>query len=127
MNVFRITTFALDDARQTASFCYENRRWRRTTTNTQLAETLHFPIAIPDKPAALTLLRALHIALSISYYKTFVPEQISHSYAMPPEEADFWNTVFTQGLGEFMFVNSLPSEKLVIPCPNRYRDAAKKR
>jgi hypothetical protein len=77
----------------------------------ELTETLVFPLELT---AATTnnALRALHMALGVSYYKTFLPAVIVHPYAMDTLEADFWNSVLVHGLGEFLYVNKLSSDRL---------------
>jgi hypothetical protein len=77
-----------------------------------LAETLTFPAPLLDTPAQQRSLRALHVALGISYYKLFVPPVIVQPYAMDAAEADFWNQVWHDGLGEFLYVNKLPVERV---------------
>lgn len=86
-----------------------------TTTNEQefnLKETIAFPAAIPETHESEALIRALHIAVGISYYKTFIPPVIEHPYKMSVSEASFWNTVFKNGLGEFLFTNKIPVSRL---------------
>lgn len=78
----------------------------------ELSESLKFPISIPESYETEKLTRALHIALSISYYKTFLPPEIEHDYEMTETEAGFWNGVFENGLGEFLFKNQLPFDRL---------------
>ncbi len=77
-----------------------------------LCETLTLPVALPQSHTVDRLLRALHIALGISYYKTFIPPEINHAYSMDAEEATFWNTVFSNGLGEFLYKNKLSRDSL---------------
>jgi hypothetical protein len=77
-----------------------------------LAETLTFPAPLCDTPAQQRSLRALHLALGVSYYKLFVPPLIAQPYAMDAAEADFWNDVWHNGLGEFLYVNKLPAERV---------------
>lgn len=57
-------------------------------------EKYRFDIALVDCQETYRLLRALHMASGISYYKIFVSQEIEHPYAMSTREADFWNTVF---------------------------------
>lgn len=77
-----------------------------------LAETLTFPAPLLDTPAQRRSLRALHLAVGISYYKLFVPPVITQPYAMDADEAAFWNDIWHNGLGEFLYVNKLPAERV---------------
>ncbi len=99
----------LDDMRQLISFDYT------IETESQVfnvTETLKMPASLPDSSTVDRILRALHIALGISYYKTFLPPTIDHAYSMTGVEADFWNSIFKNGLGEFLYKNGLSSNKL---------------
>ncbi len=101
--------FRLSDDRRTAYFEYvvtHDGQQRRLT------EKLTFPLPLLDTPEQLRALRALHLALGVSYYKTFLAPTITHPYAMDADEAAFWNAVWHGGLGEFLYVNQLPAERL---------------
>ncbi|MFH1444579.1 MAG: endonuclease domain-containing protein [Candidatus Peregrinibacteria bacterium] len=79
-------------------------------------ETLLLPH--PEKPYALSptphALHALHLIGGISYYKTCCPKQIEiRSGNLTDEQADFWNTVYTKGLGEFFFRNQIDFRDLI--------------
>ncbi len=52
------------------------------------------------------ILRSLHIALGISYYKAFLGE-VELPYHFDDEEAVYWNTVYHEGLGEFAYINQI--------------------
>ncbi len=60
-------------------------------------------------PALLKrVLDALHLMLGISYWKTFCPIAIdTGGIALTKEQAAFWNTVYTKGLGEFFYRNNV--------------------
>jgi len=72
-----------------------------------LTEKIELPYSLPNSSTVDRLLRALHLALGISYYKTFMPPAIDHDYEISGEEASFWNDVFKNGLGEFLYKNEL--------------------
>ncbi len=53
-------------------------------------------------------LRALHLAVGISYYKAYCPHQIIiENEALSKAEADFFNKFYVMGLGEFSAVNNI--------------------
>lgn len=52
-------------------------------------------------------LEALHLVLGVSYYKLHAAEEIRHPYPMSLQEADFWNLLYIDGLGEFYYLNKL--------------------
>ncbi len=56
----------------------------------------------------------LHIIGGISYWKTSCPKNIVvNSGALTKEQADFFNNVYTEGLGEFYFTNKIDFTDLV--------------
>ena len=57
---------------------------------------------------------ALHLIGGVSYYKTCCPKNIKiKSGKLTEEQAKFWNTVYTKGLGEFFYKNDLDFEGLI--------------
>jgi hypothetical protein len=99
----------LSEDRATAYFDYTVETDSETF---DLTESLKFPAPLPQTGLTDKLLRALHLALGISYYKTFIPPSIEHPYLMSESEAGFWNEVFQNGLGEFLFINKLGIDDL---------------
>ncbi|HUB94037.1 MAG TPA: hypothetical protein VMB52_06050 [Verrucomicrobiae bacterium] len=106
---FIYTQFTVHDDRRTITFEYLLHHNDQTHT---FSESLTFPTALKDTPEQQRSLRALHLALGISYYKIFVPPVITHPYAMDDAEAVFWNNVWRNGLGEFLYVNQLSADML---------------
>jgi len=59
----------------------------------------------------------LLLILGISYYKLYCPSQIKIPFKLSCEQADFWNTVYRKGLGEFLYRNRLNPKKIAkFPC-----------
>jgi hypothetical protein len=83
-------------------------------STTDFTETITVPIAIthPDDPCLQRILQSLHIGLAISYYKLYFPPKIEHPYKLSATAADFWNSVYRNGLGEFMYTNKLHANDL---------------
>jgi UDP-N-acetyl-alpha-D-muramoyl-L-alanyl-L-glutamate epimerase len=106
-DTFRYLDFSIQPDKKTVLFNYE---LTHEDIVHQLTETLVFPNPIPIHAA--NGLRALHIALGISYYKIFVPPTLKQPYEMDQNEADFWNDVFQNGLGEFLYVNKLSKDMI---------------
>jgi hypothetical protein len=99
----------VSDDRKTINFDY---RIDTDEKSFNLTESLTFPSQLPINDSVDRLLRALHLALGISYYKSFIPPKIDHAYKMDQDEADFWNDVFKNGLGEFLYINDLNADQL---------------
>jgi hypothetical protein len=70
-------------------------------------EHYKLPLAIDaqDKTIAY-ILRQLHLLVGISYYKSLLGN-VRTPYALSPSEADYFNTVYHEGLGEYSFVNKI--------------------
>ncbi|MCA9371313.1 hypothetical protein KC726_00280 [Candidatus Woesebacteria bacterium] len=59
-------------------------------------------------------LETLHLILGISYWKTFCSKEIEiEDYTLTKDQAEFWNTVYTKGLGEFFYKNDIDYRDLV--------------
>lgn len=106
---FAYKQFRVGDDRKTVYFDYLIARAGEEHT---LTETLEFPLPLPDAPEVQRSLRALHLALGVSYYKIFLPPALTHPYAMDDAEAAFWNNMWQGGLGEFKYTNKVSSDKI---------------
>lgn len=106
---FAYGKFHIDDDRRTVNFTYTLEHKGKTH---ELTEVLRFPVDLRDSPAQLASLRALHLALGVSYYKIFTSPALHHPYQMDEAEAAFWNDVWRNGLGEFLYVNKLSPDSL---------------
>src|SRR3989338_6231682 len=69
----------------------------------------HEAILLP-KPAGeipTVLLESLHLMLGISYWKFYPSLIVRQPYQLTKQQADFFNTVYKNGLGEFFYRNNL--------------------
>src|SRR4051812_8983649 len=73
-------------------------------------ETLELPAEIPAPdprdPVVVRLLGGIHRVFGVSYFKAAVPRAIV-AEPVSDLDADFWDTLYTEGLGEFYFRNQL--------------------
>lgn len=76
------------------------------------SESYIFEKPLPESLETHRLLRMLHLASGISYYKLFFNTDIEHPYAMSTKESAFWNNIFLNGLGEYLYVNDLSADAL---------------
>ncbi|MBP9690836.1 hypothetical protein KBD81_02020 [Candidatus Woesebacteria bacterium] len=61
-----------------------------------------------------SVLEAVHIVLGVSYWKLFCPEELVLSnMTLSPAQAAYWKTVYTKGLGEFFYQNSIDFKELL--------------
>lgn len=86
----------------------------------QFTETLSFtpPEKEKESPernrALAAVLNSLHLILGISYWKTYCPKKITiTNLSLSERQAQFWNTVYTKGLGELFYKNSIDFRGLV--------------
>ena len=82
-------------------------------------ETLTLPQSNLDIKNIPTLLLSkvldnLLLVLGLSYWKLYCPKKIKlPTIVLNPEQADFWNTLYTKGLGEFYYKNKIDFTGLV--------------
>ncbi len=86
-------------------------------TKETFEEKLILPKATPHKitdNTAQKILRNLHLIIGISYYKLFLPREIVlENNFLDSQSAEFWNSVYTKGLGEFFYKNKIDYRGLV--------------
>ncbi|MGB2791036.1 MAG: UDP-N-acetylmuramoyl-L-alanine--D-glutamate ligase [Candidatus Moraniibacteriota bacterium] len=115
---FVFDSYSFSPEGKKASFVYrmefENREpmvFTDTLLFPELPETISASEALID-----SVLRGVHIALGVSYYKLSCPEHIEVTYALSKKQADFWNTIYRKGLGEFFFRNNIdPRGRISFP------------
>lgn len=77
----------------------------------ELTETIELPGSLEgvDASALDGVLRLLSIAASLSYFKAFAPASLAVPAGLTAQEVRFARELLTNGLGEFAYVNDLPS------------------
>ena len=107
--VFEFTSRAFNPAEKKAVFNYKTKF--EDSEPLSFTETIIFPsisdISHVSKELLEKLLQSLHIMLGVSYYKSYCATKVILPYALSKKEADFWNTVYKKGLGEFFYKNKL--------------------
>lgn len=81
-------------------------------------ETLTFPEEIASfltTEHAKPFLQNIHLMLGVSYWKACCAPEIAieAGYGLTEDQATFWNTMYTKGLGEFFYVNKIDFRGLV--------------
>lgn len=107
--IFEFTSYKFEPDKKRILFNYKQEFDGAEPVN--FTETLLLPEA-PDLtgiPEGLLdkVLQGVHLILGISYYKFYCSSIVRHNYVLARQEADFWNTVYKKGLGEFFYVNKL--------------------
>ncbi len=65
-----------------------------------------------------TILNNLLLVLGISYWKLYCPSTIEiKPFSLTKKQAEFWNKIYTKGLGEFYYKNKIDFRNLInFPC-----------
>lgn len=107
---FTFSRYELDEATRELRLHYQLDDW-------DFVERLTLPEGEwqPVDPALLDrALFHLHLIGGISYYKSYCPKEIRiESGVLSELEADFWNKLYTQGLGEFFYENDIDFRGLI--------------
>lgn len=107
---FRCTSYTADWDSKQLVFSYEVEIQDGSVVS--FDETLTLPEKVSlnniDSSEVQNALVLLHLLLATSYYKLHVADAFTHPYKLTESQADFWNMMYTIGLGEFYYVNNLP-------------------
>ncbi|MFH1142537.1 MAG: UDP-N-acetylmuramoyl-L-alanine--D-glutamate ligase, partial [Candidatus Uhrbacteria bacterium] len=111
---FQFTSYSFDPKAKRISFNYAVHLDHQKPL--LFTETIDLPKAVSTSkmPKELldNLLADLHLMLGISYYKLYCPNQIKLSRKLSKDQAEFWNTVYHKGLGEFCYRNKIDPQRL---------------
>lgn len=112
---FSFDSYQIGEDKRTLSFLYSVDF--NTGVISRFVDKVILPDAIPQTVSSDLLdavLQPLHLMLGISYWKMFCPKEIKVlSSQLNAEQAAFWNTVYTNGLGEFFYRNELDFRGLI--------------
>lgn len=107
--VFEFTSYKFEPEKKRISFNYKTEfKNSEPVLFTEMIELQGSP-NFDNLPKGLLekLFECLHLILGISYYKLHCATIVRHNYKLTKDEADFWNTVYKRGLGEFFYRNNL--------------------
>lgn len=114
MTQFIFESYTSDVASKLLSFNYILRQGEREFSFTETLILSDIEVEEINRELLHKLLQTVHLVLGLSYWKLYTPQTISiKGYTLSIEEATFWNTLYTRGLGEFFYHNSLDFRKLV--------------
>lgn len=108
-DVFEFVSYEIQSDKKMINFNYRAR-------DLYLTEKITLPTPIPSfiNPLLLkNILNDLHLILGITYFKMYCPKKIISPYHLTKAQADFWNTVYTKGLGEFFYKNKIDFRGLI--------------
>src|SRR5579863_5487330 len=102
---FSFDSYELLDPR-TLAFHYSYRDGQSRAI-ASFAETYKLLVEINSEDAiANYILQQLHIIVGVSYYKSLLGP-ITLPYELNDSEASYWNTVYSEGLGEYAYLNKI--------------------
>ncbi len=103
--IFEFTSYQFEPEKKRAVFRYKT---EFSDAEPMLwTESIIFPRVPDTKDIPKKLLESLHLILGISYWKFHCATNVKIPYVLSKKEADFWNTVYKKGLGEFFYKNNL--------------------
>ncbi len=107
LSEFECTSFSAIDAKITLRY----RAVAPDGSEHEFVETIVLPgsLAGADQATVEPILRLLHFAASLSYFKAFAPARITVPSGLTQTERAFYSDVLSSGLGEFAYVNALPA------------------
>lgn len=110
MDLFLFESYSIDATKTVLTFTYQ-------AGGNRYAERLYLPKPISesiDSQVLSALLLNLHLALGISYWKmNCFPRIEIKSGTLTKTQAQFWDLVYTKGLGEFYYRNKIDFRNLV--------------
>lgn len=113
-STFEFVSYQFDRTKQHILFKYAIIIAEKRTEFTETIVLSHVPNDEIPEQLLDQLLHSLHIMLGISYWKLYCPTEIViKTKSITKEQAQFWNTVYTKGLGEFFYKNKIDFRNLV--------------
>ena len=111
---FEFVSYKADLQNEELLFSY---RFKTPQKDVVFVEKILLPqVPTSDIPPELldTVMHSLHIMLGISYWKVYCPQEIVVSTKpLSQKQAEFFNTVYTKGLGEFFYKNTIDFRGLI--------------
>ncbi|MDP2656002.1 MAG: Mur ligase family protein [bacterium] len=114
--VFRFDGYVFDKKKKWISFNFAiefaNKPTSVFTEKILLPRSLTFLNKNLTDDDVARFLQPLHIILGISYYKLYCPPKLTLPFALNKKQADFWDTVYQKGLGEFLYRNHIDPDTI---------------
>ncbi|MBI5449469.1 hypothetical protein HY948_04090 [Candidatus Gottesmanbacteria bacterium] len=114
--LFEFLSYAVNRGTDEISFFYRVDLGEKTIRFTETIGIPGLASRLDTVPGELTrrVLESLQLMLGISYWKIYCPRNIRTGVIkLSKSQAQFWNTVYTKGLGEFFYRNSIDPRGLI--------------
>ena len=109
---FRFCGYSFDTKNSKITFDYRIEFSNRDSL--EFTETVILP-KVPkniNQESIQKILESLQLILGVSYFKLYCPPKITTSFPLSRDQANFWNVVYKNGLGEFLYRNKLNPKHL---------------
>lgn len=112
-NIFTFESYLINEKSDTISFDYSFDNGLKFTESISLGgDKINWKKT--NQELINRIVFNLHLALGIGYYKAYCPKKIIiKSGALSKAEAEFWNKLYTKGLGEFFYRNKIDYRGLI--------------
>ncbi len=119
---FEFSAYHLSKEKKEITFDYQIKF--QSSESLSFTEKIFLPSSLLWKnisePLFDRILQQIHLVLGISYWKMFAPSKIViKTTKLNQKQAQFWNTVYTKGLGEFFYRNKIKDFSQLINFPYR--------
>ncbi|MFA5131530.1 MAG: UDP-N-acetylmuramoyl-L-alanine--D-glutamate ligase [Patescibacteria group bacterium] len=112
-NIFTFESYSINEKTDTINFCYSFDNGLKFTETISLGGG-KIDWHRVNRPLITRIIFNLQLALGIGYYKAYCPKKILiKSGALSRGEAEFWNKLYTKGLGEFFYRNKIDYRGLI--------------
>ncbi len=118
--MFVFDTYTLHDDARTITFTY---RYDRDNTSHTFREDITLPAGytVSLTPCIDAILFEIHLMLGISYWKAFLdPHIVIESGTLSHSQAQFWEKVYRNGLGELFYRNNINDYKERVAFPYKH-------
>lgn len=106
---FEFTSYTFEPEKHACTFSYsivfDNKKTLDFTEVIELTQPVDIS-GLPEDVLAQTL-QGVHLMLGVSYFKLYAPAVVKHPYVLTIEQSEYWNSLYTVGLGEFYYQNNL--------------------
>ena len=112
-NLFSILGWKLSDDRKTVTFSYSHDI--EDGSKESFTESFIYPVELDSFDTSIkNALDSLAIVVGTSYYKMYCPKEISVNHMkLGDDQISYWETMYTKGLGEFYYQNTIDFRGLV--------------
>jgi UDP-N-acetylmuramoylalanine--D-glutamate ligase len=112
-STFHFTNHAFSREKREVKFFYDVTRGAEKIHFTEVLQLPNISIR-KNLPQNIldSILRDLHLAIGLSYYKMFLSQKVVFPYKLTKEQAAFWSRIYREGHGELLFQNKVSPNRI---------------